>query len=158
MWQSKREISWECNDIIWVSERITNKRKILRRSEEGENDRCLPWSKEEDGGGAYIFWMKQVPVQWMLPFPFYNTCLFCKFGSKCARVLVVFCYVFCSWHFTFKMSNNNEKKQNKNKTKQKTKKTPYNCIFQLTVSLEIKYKMFYVKIIVHKIKELMPLL
>jgi hypothetical protein len=35
MWQSKREISRECNDII-VSERITNKRKILRRSAEGE--------------------------------------------------------------------------------------------------------------------------
>jgi hypothetical protein len=36
MWQSKREISQECNDIIlnWVSERITNKRKILRRSGE----------------------------------------------------------------------------------------------------------------------------
>ena len=24
--------------------------------------RCLPWSKEEEG--AYIFWMKQVPVLW----------------------------------------------------------------------------------------------
>jgi hypothetical protein len=23
--------------------------------------RCLPWSKEEEG--AYIFWMKQVPVR-----------------------------------------------------------------------------------------------
>jgi hypothetical protein len=43
-----------------VSERITNKRKILRRSGEGEKGRCLPWSKEEEG--AYIFWMKQVPV------------------------------------------------------------------------------------------------
>jgi hypothetical protein len=44
----------------WVSERITNKGKILRRSEEGEKGRCLPWSKEEER--AYIFWMKQVPV------------------------------------------------------------------------------------------------
>jgi hypothetical protein len=44
----------------WVSERITNKRKILRRSGEGEKGRCLPWSKEKEG--AYIFWMKQVPV------------------------------------------------------------------------------------------------
>jgi hypothetical protein len=44
----------------WVSERITNKRKILRRSGEGEKGRCLPWIKEEEG--AYIFWMKQVPV------------------------------------------------------------------------------------------------
>jgi hypothetical protein len=43
----------------WVSEKITNKRKILRRSGEGVKGRCLPWSKEEDG--AYI-WMKQVPV------------------------------------------------------------------------------------------------
>jgi hypothetical protein len=32
----------------------------LRRSGEGEMGRCLPWSKEEEG--AYIFWMKQVPV------------------------------------------------------------------------------------------------
>jgi hypothetical protein len=115
MWQSKREISRECNDIIgsakgttkwtflpslvpnglmvseetkrkqttpfviplylllfvceipidektynWVSERITNKRNILRRIGEGVKGRCLPWSKEEEG--AYIFWMNQVPV------------------------------------------------------------------------------------------------
>jgi len=33
----------------------------LRRSGEGEKGRCLPWSKEEEG--AYIFWMKQVPVR-----------------------------------------------------------------------------------------------
>jgi hypothetical protein len=33
----------------------------LRRSGKGEKGRCLPWSKEEEG--AYIFWMKQVPVQ-----------------------------------------------------------------------------------------------
>jgi hypothetical protein len=26
----------------WVSERIINKRKILKRSEEGEKGRCLP--------------------------------------------------------------------------------------------------------------------
>jgi hypothetical protein len=32
----------------------------LRRSGEGVKGRCLPWSKEEEG--AYIFWMKQVPV------------------------------------------------------------------------------------------------
>ena len=32
----------------------------MRRSGEGEKGRCLPWSKEEEG--AYIFWMKQVPV------------------------------------------------------------------------------------------------
>ena len=44
----------------WVSERITNKRKILKRSGEGEKGRCLPRSKEEEG--AYIFLMKQVPV------------------------------------------------------------------------------------------------
>ena len=44
----------------WVSERITNKQKILRRSGEGEKGRCLPWSKEEEG--AYIFLKKQVPV------------------------------------------------------------------------------------------------
>ena len=43
-----------------VSERITSKQKILRRSGEGVKGRCLPWSKEEEG--AYIFWMKQVPV------------------------------------------------------------------------------------------------
>jgi hypothetical protein len=43
-----------------VSERITNKRKILRRSGEGVKGRCLAWSMEEEG--AYIFWMKQVPV------------------------------------------------------------------------------------------------
>jgi hypothetical protein len=36
----------------------------LRRSGEGEKGRCLPWSKEEEG--AYIFWMKQVPVTSML--------------------------------------------------------------------------------------------
>jgi hypothetical protein len=35
---------------------VTNKWKILRRSEEGVKGRCLPWSKEEEG--AYIFWMK----------------------------------------------------------------------------------------------------
>ena len=37
--------------------------RLLTRSGEGEkpsNCRCLPWSKEEEG--AYIFWMKQVPV------------------------------------------------------------------------------------------------
>ena len=55
-------IMWHC--YTWpevvVSERITNKGKILRRSGEGEKDRCLPWSKEEEE--AYIFWMKQVPV------------------------------------------------------------------------------------------------
>jgi hypothetical protein len=34
--------------------------KILRRSGEGVKGRCLPWSKGEEG--AYIFWMKQVPV------------------------------------------------------------------------------------------------
>jgi hypothetical protein len=42
---------------------ITNKRKLLTRSGEGQKPskgRCLPWSKEEEG--AYIFWMKQVPV------------------------------------------------------------------------------------------------
>ena len=33
----------------------------MRRSGEGEKGRCLPWSKEEEG--AYIFWMKQVPVR-----------------------------------------------------------------------------------------------
>jgi hypothetical protein len=44
----------------WVSERITNKRKRLRRSGEGEKGRYLPWSKEAEG--EYIFWMKQVPV------------------------------------------------------------------------------------------------
>jgi hypothetical protein len=43
----------------WVSERITNKRKILRRSGEGEKGRYLPCKEEE---GAYIFLMKQVPV------------------------------------------------------------------------------------------------
>ena len=32
----------------------------MRRNGEGEKGRCLPWSKEEEG--AYIFWMKQVPV------------------------------------------------------------------------------------------------
>jgi hypothetical protein len=32
----------------------------LRRSGEGVKGRCLPWSKEEEG--AYIFLMKQVPV------------------------------------------------------------------------------------------------
>ena len=37
----------------WVSEKITNKRKILRRSGEGVKGRCLPWSKEEER--AYIF-------------------------------------------------------------------------------------------------------
>jgi hypothetical protein len=42
----------------------TNKRKILRRSGEGEKGRCLPWSKEEEG--AYIFWMKQVSVVWCI--------------------------------------------------------------------------------------------
>jgi hypothetical protein len=41
--------------------------RILRRSGEGEKGRCLPWSKEEDG--AYTFWMKQVPVDTLLPFP-----------------------------------------------------------------------------------------
>jgi hypothetical protein len=40
-----------------VSERITNKWKILRRSGEGEKGWCLPWSKQEEG--AYIFWMKR---------------------------------------------------------------------------------------------------
>ena len=43
---------------------ITNKRKLLTRSGEGQKPskgRCLPWSKEEEGG-IYIFWMKQVPV------------------------------------------------------------------------------------------------
>jgi hypothetical protein len=109
MWQSKREISQECNDIIgsakesqisekywgevgkgkrvdfylevrkrrgqiffewnkclcnWVSERITNKRTILRRSGEGEKGRCLPWCNEEEG--AYIFGMKQVPEPWVV--------------------------------------------------------------------------------------------
>ena len=59
MWQSKREISRECNDN-WFRERITNKRKLLRRSGDGENGRYLPWRKEEEA--AYIFWMKQVPV------------------------------------------------------------------------------------------------
>jgi hypothetical protein len=54
----------------WVSERITNKRNILRRSGEGEKGRCLPWSKEEEE--AYMFWMKQVPV----PIPL--TCISCK--------------------------------------------------------------------------------
>jgi hypothetical protein len=48
---------WRYN---WVSERITNKRKILRWSGEGGKGRCLPWSKEEEE--AYIFGMKQVPV------------------------------------------------------------------------------------------------
>ena len=48
----------------WVSERITNKGKILKRSGEGEKGRYLPWSKEEEG--AYIFWMKQVPVPVMM--------------------------------------------------------------------------------------------
>ena len=43
-----------------VSERITNKRKILRWSGEGVKGRCLPWSKEEEG--VYIFLMKQEPV------------------------------------------------------------------------------------------------
>jgi hypothetical protein len=33
----------------------------LRRSGEGVKGKCLPWSKEEEG--AYIFWMKQVPVE-----------------------------------------------------------------------------------------------
>jgi hypothetical protein len=43
----------------WVSERITNKRKILRRSGEGERGRCLPWSKEEDRRGHIFFeWNK----------------------------------------------------------------------------------------------------
>jgi hypothetical protein len=42
----------------------SNKRKILRRSGEGVKGRCLPWSKEEEG--AYIFWMKQVPVHMSL--------------------------------------------------------------------------------------------
>ena len=53
MWQSKREISQECNDIIlnWVSERITNKRKILRRSGEGA-DVYLEVRKKR---GAHIF-------------------------------------------------------------------------------------------------------
>ena len=32
----------------------------MRRSVEGGKGRCLPWSKEKEG--AYIFWMKQVPV------------------------------------------------------------------------------------------------
>jgi hypothetical protein len=55
---------WSRFDLwpIWleISERITNKPKILRWSGEGLKGRCLPWSKEEEG--AYIFWMKQVPV------------------------------------------------------------------------------------------------
>jgi hypothetical protein len=38
---------------IAVSERITNKRKILRRSGEGEQGKYLHSSKEEEG--AYIF-------------------------------------------------------------------------------------------------------
>jgi hypothetical protein len=33
---------------------------MLRRGGEGEKGRCLPGSKEEEG--AYIFLMKQVPV------------------------------------------------------------------------------------------------
>jgi hypothetical protein len=36
----------------WVSERITNKRKILKRSGEGVKGRCLPWSKEQEGALA----------------------------------------------------------------------------------------------------------
>jgi hypothetical protein len=34
--------------------------QIIKISGEGEKGRCLPWSKEDEG--AYIFWMKQVPV------------------------------------------------------------------------------------------------
>jgi hypothetical protein len=55
IWQRERE----SNIYNWVSERITNKGKILRRSGEGVKGRCLPWStvsccawsKEEEGIG-----------------------------------------------------------------------------------------------------------
>ena len=40
--QSKREISRECNDIIGSANIVTNKRKILRQSGEGEKGRYLP--------------------------------------------------------------------------------------------------------------------
>jgi hypothetical protein len=94
MWQLKKEISRECNDIIGsakgsqISEKYWGEvgkgkrvislrlgfrrnfllgwrtdRKFLRNpnlNEIREKSRCLPWSKEEEG--AYIFWIKQVPV------------------------------------------------------------------------------------------------
>ena len=57
MWQSKREISWKCNDIIGSAKGSQISEKY---GGEGEKGRYLPWSNEEEG--AYIFWMKQVPV------------------------------------------------------------------------------------------------
>jgi hypothetical protein len=48
----------------------------LRRSGEGEKDRCLPWSKEEEG--AYIFWMKQVAVGRLTKWPLYTGDLYMK--------------------------------------------------------------------------------
>jgi hypothetical protein len=42
MWQWKREISRECNDIIGSAKGSQISEKILRRSEEGVKGRCLP--------------------------------------------------------------------------------------------------------------------
>ena len=50
-----------------------NKRKILRRSGEGEKGSCLPWSKE--GEGAYIF-------EW-------NKCLWVKYTDRCFHYHVI---------------------------------------------------------------------
>jgi hypothetical protein len=60
MWQSKREIFRECSDIIGSAKGSQISEKYWAEVGKG---RYLPWSKEEEG--AYIFWMKQVPVLFM---------------------------------------------------------------------------------------------
>jgi hypothetical protein len=73
---------WSYN---WVSERITDKWKILRWSGEGEKGRCLPWSKEEEGG-IYFFIASKISI-----FVVGTTCL--VFQIKNVHVPVHTCIV-----------------------------------------------------------------
>ena len=57
MWQSKREISRECNDIIGSAKGSQISEKYWGEVGKGKKGRRLPWSKEEEG--AYLFeWNK----------------------------------------------------------------------------------------------------
>jgi hypothetical protein len=60
MWQLKREISRDCNDIIGSAKGSQISEKYWGEVGKGKRVDVYLWSKEEEG--AYIFWMKQVPV------------------------------------------------------------------------------------------------
>jgi hypothetical protein len=103
MWQSKREISQECNDIIGSAKGSQISEKNWGEVGKGK---CLPCKEEE---GAYIFLMKQVHVFWTI-----------KITDRCQQLIWSHAeqtihtnlLLYCSKKFyTFNQVPNNESEQ-----------------------------------------------